>query len=206
MSKFLDLLKQIPPGDEEIPEDLYKKLDTAAINLLNNQTVDAPPEGPKSDDYVYEGRTELKYEPTREDHEPSEIDGPIEEYNQPWVLLDRWPLKITDLTVFQTKDPDILEQYEYLQRIDYAHKRLVKVKTASSPLFVIAVSFNHQCYAPIFVGTEDEVSDKWIELAEIGYDFLNEWIGLEAIECKESEIALTKEIMDLRDDYLRKYW
>lgn len=37
MSRFVDLLKQIPPGKEEIPDDLLKKLDIAAINLITNK-------------------------------------------------------------------------------------------------------------------------------------------------------------------------
>lgn len=37
LSRFLDLLKQLPKGKEEIPDDLLKRLDIAACNLVNSQ-------------------------------------------------------------------------------------------------------------------------------------------------------------------------
>jgi hypothetical protein len=69
LGRYIDLLKQVPPGKAEIPEILLKKLDVAAINFINNKSIDAPEEE-KRDDYLYEGQTKAGYAAVRSDLDP----------------------------------------------------------------------------------------------------------------------------------------
>lgn len=96
MSRYLDLLKQIPPGNEETSEHLLKQLNIAASNLLSNQTVDFP-DGEKRDDYLYEGQISERYDLVRADYDSPEIDNRIGR----WGLLKEWPLDLGDLAIFR---------------------------------------------------------------------------------------------------------
>ncbi len=83
MSRFVDLLKQIPQGNEEIPDVLLKKLDIAACNLVNSQA----------------GQYDLTEEERREyaAYEPPEVN----DRKQKWGLLDKWPLQLGNIELFR---------------------------------------------------------------------------------------------------------
>lgn len=85
MSRYLDLLKQIPLGKDEIPDVLLKKLDIAACNLVNSQA----------------GQYDLSEEERREyaDYEPPEVN----DRRGIWGLLDKWPLQLGDLVILRSK-------------------------------------------------------------------------------------------------------
>lgn len=85
MSRFVELLKQIPPGNEEISDNLLKKLDIAACNLVNSQA----------------GQYDLSVEERREyaDYEPPEAN----DRRGRWGLLDKWPLQLGDLVILRSK-------------------------------------------------------------------------------------------------------
>jgi len=97
VSRFLDLLKQIPPGKEEIPEVLLKQLDMAAYGLINSEA----------------GQHDLSEVERAEYDEFHSKLGP-EEPNSirkgRWGLLDKWPLMLGDLAIFRSKD----SEYWYL--------------------------------------------------------------------------------------------
>lgn len=81
MSRYVDLLKQIPPDNEEISEVLLKKLNNAACALVKNRS----------------GQYDLTEEERREyaDYEPPEVN----DRKQKWGLLDKWPVDMGDLWV-----------------------------------------------------------------------------------------------------------
>lgn len=88
MSRYLDLLKQIPLGKEEIPDVLIKNLDAAASSLLRNHA----------------GQYDLSAEERQmyADYEPpdrEEVEG-----GGNWGLLDRWPLELGGLVILKGKD------------------------------------------------------------------------------------------------------
>ena len=89
MSRFVDLLKQIPQDNEEIPDVLLKKLDIAACNLVNSQA----------------GQYDLTEEERREyaAYESPEVN----DRKQKWGLLDKWPLQLGSLAVFKEKTPNL---------------------------------------------------------------------------------------------------
>jgi hypothetical protein len=84
LSRFVDLLNQIPPGKEEIPEKLLKKLDIAASNLVRNDLG-------------------LNDELSEEERRNADYDNIPELYDRrgKWGLLDKWPLKLGDLVIFR---------------------------------------------------------------------------------------------------------
>ncbi len=86
MSRYLDLLKQIPPGNEEISEILIKKLNNAACALVNNQA----------------GQYDLTEEERRDyaDYEPPEMNDRM----QKWGLLDKWPLQLGELMICEDRE------------------------------------------------------------------------------------------------------
>jgi hypothetical protein len=92
LSRYVDLLKQIPPGKEEISGNLLKQLNDAACNLLYNRA----------------GQYDLTEEERREyaDYEPLEVS----DNGGRWGLLDKWPLQLGDLTILRRKD----KKYWYL--------------------------------------------------------------------------------------------
>ena len=83
MSRFVDLLKQIPQDNEEIPDVLLKKLDIAACNLVNSQA----------------GQYDLTEEERREyaAYESPEVN----DRKQKWGLLDKWPLQLGNIELFR---------------------------------------------------------------------------------------------------------
>jgi len=85
LSRYLDLLKQIPPGSKEISSVLLNKLDIAAWNLVNSQA----------------GQYDLTEEERREyaDYEPPEVNN----RKQRWGLLDKWPLQLGELAILKDK-------------------------------------------------------------------------------------------------------
>lgn len=88
--RYIELLKQIPPGKEELPEVLLKKLDSAAFSLINNQAG--------------------QYDPTDEEREACNADNPddfpeISDWHGKWGLLDRWPLQLGDLIIYKGDEP-----------------------------------------------------------------------------------------------------
>ena len=90
--RYIELLKQIPPGKEELPEVLLKKLDSAAFSLINNQAG--------------------QYDPTDEEREACNADNPddfpeISDWHGKWGLLDRWPLKLGDLILYKSDESGV---------------------------------------------------------------------------------------------------
>ena len=100
LSRFLDLIKQVP-SKGEIPDILLRKGSIAAANLLMNRSVDVPEEE-KKDDYLYEGRTRECYDSVRSDLDPwSASEGRLEAITERrnwdnWGLSARFPLPIEE--------------------------------------------------------------------------------------------------------------
>jgi hypothetical protein len=135
----MDLLKQIPPGKEEIPEILLKKLDIAACNLIRNQSclIDIPEERVK-DDYQYEGQdTRDGYDPVRGDSEPFEGSDTFYRYSK-WGLLDKWPLQLGDLAIFKGKNTN----YWYLGISFGSHPYVMFERGSKEEIFERAEKLN----------------------------------------------------------------
>jgi len=110
LSRFMDLLEQIPPGKEEIPDILLKKLDIAATNLVTNQAgLCDIPEGAVKDDYVYEGidtRNDGDFNPVRGDFEYPE-EPEVNDRGQICGLPSfyyRFPIRAGDLWLCEYKE------------------------------------------------------------------------------------------------------
>jgi len=86
LSRYLDLLKQIPPGKDEIPDGLLKKLDIAACNLVNSQA----------------GQYDLSEEERREYADYDDF-AHVYDRGGRWGLLDKWPLQLGDLVILRSK-------------------------------------------------------------------------------------------------------
>lgn len=82
MSRFVNLLKEIPPGNEEIPEILLKQLDIAAYDLVRNQA----------------GQYDITEEERRNisGNDLEEVSGRY----QKWGLLDKFPLSVGELMIW----------------------------------------------------------------------------------------------------------
>ena len=89
MSRYLDLLKQIPPGKEEIPEVLLKQLNSAASSMISNRA----------------GQYDLSEDDLR-NYEYDQYDPDACSLPGRWGLLDRWPLQLGDLVIFRSTDPE----------------------------------------------------------------------------------------------------
>jgi hypothetical protein len=87
LSRFIELLKQIPPGKEEIPDKLLKQLDIAATGLIINQA----------------GQYDLSEE-ERKEYEAYDDSPEVYDKGGRWGLLDRWPLHLGDLAVFVARE------------------------------------------------------------------------------------------------------
>lgn len=91
MSRYIDLLKQIPPGKGEIPENLLKQLDCAASSIMRSRA--------GQHDLTEEERQD--YDISYNDYDPDACSPPGR-----WGLLDRWPLQLGDLVIFRYKESD----------------------------------------------------------------------------------------------------
>jgi len=91
LSRYLDLLKQIPPGKEEIPENLLKQLNSAAWSIMRSRS--------GQHDLTEEERQD--YDISYSDYDPDACSPPGR-----WGLLDRWPLQLGDLVIFRYKESD----------------------------------------------------------------------------------------------------
>ena len=100
LSRFLDLIKQVP-SKGEIPDILLRKGSIAAANLLMNRSGDVPEEE-KKDDYLYEGQTRVGYDSVRSDLDPwSASEGRLEAIAGKrnwanWGLSAKFPLPIAE--------------------------------------------------------------------------------------------------------------
>ena len=93
MSRYLDLLKQIPLGKEEIPEDLLKRLDNAAVGILRNCA--------GQHDLTEEEREEYNISYSGDNFD---VCGPTGR----WNFLDKWPLRLGRLVILvDNKKPEL---------------------------------------------------------------------------------------------------
>jgi len=91
LSRYLNLLKQIPPGKEEIPEDLLKQLDNAAVGMLRSRA--------GQHDLTEEERQD--YDISYSNYDPDACSPPGR-----WGLLDKWPLRLGELVILKSEETE----------------------------------------------------------------------------------------------------
>lgn len=91
MSRFMNLLKRIPPGKGEIPEVLLKQLDCAASSIINS----------RAGQYDITEEDRQNYDISYNEYDPDACSPPGR-----WGLLDKWPLQLGDLAIFKSEDSE----------------------------------------------------------------------------------------------------
>jgi hypothetical protein len=134
LSRYTELLKQIPPGNKEPSEFLIKSLNAAAYNLITNKS----------------GLYELSEEERRNIEELPEV----MDRKQSWGLLNKWPLEVGELMQWQANS-EVKERYLKVQ--ENLKGKFVRDGLSSLPIWVLAVSFNQERYASLAVGSKEEI-------------------------------------------------
>lgn len=85
--RYIELLKQVPPGKEKIPEKLLKQLDIAACSFVNSLSEQ------------YDLSEEEREEYVNYDYAPYLYDR-----GGKWGLLDKWPLQLEYLEIYKNEE------------------------------------------------------------------------------------------------------
>jgi len=91
LSRYLDLLKQIPPGKEEIHEDLLKQLNSAAWSIMRS----------RAGQYDLTEEDRQNYDISYNDYDPDACSTPGR-----WGLLDKWPLRLGELVILKSEETE----------------------------------------------------------------------------------------------------